>query len=181
MDPGAMNWVASSVTSDVVRQALDSDAATVLATLPQSAEGSSIASDGTNVYVATYDTIFAVSAEGGAPFALASGQSGVAALAVDSTDVYWVDQNDGTILRVALAGGTPALVTSGIILPEGLAIDDQYVYFGDEYSATIGRAPKAGGAAVVLTTATSTPVALAVDDVAVYWTDAVGGVWRVAK
>jgi hypothetical protein len=50
MDPGAMNWVASSVTSDVVRQALDSDAATVLATLPQSAEGSSIASRTTSAW-----------------------------------------------------------------------------------------------------------------------------------
>lgn len=68
-------------------------------------------------------------------------------LAVDDSDVYWTDNESGTVMAVPKNGGTPRTLASKQIYPQFIAIDSGHVYWGNAYSPDgfIGRVPKKGG------------------------------------
>jgi hypothetical protein len=72
---------------------------TVLSAANTMANG--IATDGVNVYFTTGGSVYKcpVGVAGGAK-AIASGQNGPSALAVDSTSVYWTNSGDGTVMKL---------------------------------------------------------------------------------
>jgi hypothetical protein len=80
--------------------------------------------------------IMAISVEGGTPTTLVSGQTALAGLAVDGTNVYWTTGGtgpycnmDGTIMKVSPRGGTPIILASGQPQPTDIAVDDTSVYW----------------------------------------------------
>lgn len=57
----------------------------------------SIAIDDGSVYFTTLDSVFAVPKAGGQSRNIASGENNPYAIAADSSGVYWVTRNDGTV------------------------------------------------------------------------------------
>jgi len=127
---------------------------------------------------------------------LASGQSNLERLAVDSTNVYWLNQAsggcNGALMKAPIAGGTAAPLVSSIGTQGYLAIDSSAVYFDDSIcsngSVVVRSVPKAGGTPATLATSTSTFAAtgLAVDTGSVYFSQqgfmgTAGEVWVVPK
>jgi hypothetical protein len=75
---------------------------------------------------------------GGSLTMLALGQPN--AIAVDSSDVYWVDYNGGLVMKVGLAGGAPAVMAFGQDHPATIALDATHVYW--TASSAIMMTPK---------------------------------------
>jgi hypothetical protein len=112
------------------------------------------------------------------------------AIAVDSTNVYWVTSgvlvvdritNDtGAVMRVAKTGGAPVTLASNQAYPAGIAVDATNVYWtnqgypdppGDTAVGTVMSVPIAGGDAATLASAQPAPSGIAVDSVNVYWSN----------
>jgi hypothetical protein len=125
------------------------------------------------------DTVITVDAPSHTePDVLADKQDMPAAIAVDSTHVYWANAGKAAVRRVPKAGGAiETLWESADTGAYALALDATHAYFGTV--GGIGRVPKAGGAADTLETG-DWPKWIAVDADAVYFqTDARVG--RVPK
>lgn len=86
------------------------------------------------VYWASFDrqtarsSVLAVPVDGGEPTTVVSGQPAMRAIAVDSTNVYWLGTLDGKVMKVPLAGGEPTTLATGEELLS-LAVDATSVYF----------------------------------------------------
>jgi hypothetical protein len=107
-------------------------------------------------------------AAGGQGFTvLASGRNAPYAIAIDTTFVYWIEQ-DGSVMRVAkTGGGAPSSVGSGCTFV-AIAVDGTNVYCGGT-AQTVLAIPLGGGVPTAL--ASAQPVSdLAVDAQRVYWT-----------
>jgi hypothetical protein len=81
--------------------------------------------------------------------ALACGQDNPIAIAVDSTNVYWVTLGsnitppfNGTVMKVPTAGGTPISLASGTNDTRAIAIDGTNVYWVDRAGGTVMKTPK---------------------------------------
>ncbi len=95
------------------------------------------------------------------PTKLSNVESFPSALAIDATDVYWMD-----------------MCASGL---GSIAVDATHVYFIDPKGNTVRKVPKAGGAAVTIATAND-PRGLIIDANYVYWSNGGDGtIMRVAK
>lgn len=72
-------------------------------------------------------------------------------VAVDATNVYWIEQGQPAgVWKVPLAGGPAVRIArSDEYEPEGLALDELNVYFADG-GGTVFKAPKSGGPATVM-------------------------------
>jgi hypothetical protein len=120
-----------------------------LASAGQQISGGSITVDANNVYwtisvyalengttVCTVGTVAAVPIGGGTPTLLASGQNGPDAIAVDGTDLYWVNVgstgNDGSVMKLPIAGGDAITLASQQAQPTSIAVDDTSVYWTTE-------------------------------------------------
>jgi sugar lactone lactonase YvrE len=144
-------------------------------TTPIFSDPVAIALDSANVYWADWgnSTINSVPVGGGAVGTLASGQGGVAFLAIDGANAYWTTTGAfeaGTLVSVLLAGGTPTTLASGLSDPQGLAVDATHVYWADNTEGTIVRMPKAGGSATTLVSGQANPTYVALSGGNVYWT-----------
>lgn len=103
------------------------------------------------------------------------------ALAVDSTHIYWVNANDGTIGRATSIGGdvNQSFIT-GAVHPTGLAlgVNGAYIYWSSR-AGTIGRANYDGtGVDNHFITGAIHPRSVAVDATHIYWVNANGTIGR---
>ena len=133
--------------------------------------------DGTSVYGSDGRTIGKTPISGGTTITLASGQNGVARLAVDAANIYWTATNDGTVMKAPLDGSGPPVALAVLQnYPTGIAVDSTSVYWTNH----TGAASCAAGAVMQVAIGGGTPVALATDQPAadgiavdatnVYWT-----------
>ena len=72
---------------------------------------------------------------------LASGQNEPAALAIDSSFVYWVNLS-GTVMKVALGGGSLSTLADGQPGPGAIAVDATSVYWGNYDGSIVKLTPK---------------------------------------
>jgi hypothetical protein len=153
-----------------------------------------IVSDGTNVY---WDTASFSGVVGGiftCPIAGCNGppqQLATASipfgLTLDSTYVYWVDQDDGTVHRTTkAAGGQNILIydagdNANVVEPQAIVVDSNTAYFSDINSA-LWRVPLTGGGATAMGSGSlgGGVWPLAIDSSFVYFGTA-GSIVRVAK
>ncbi len=112
---------------------------------------------------------------GGVPVWSTSTEGGPAGIAVDATDVYWANMNDGTIRSVPIGGGVPTTVQSGLKQPLAVAIDNMWVYWTSIDDSAILKGLKTGGGVQTVAEA-SFPTHLAVDDAAIYWASGADGI-----
>ena len=105
---------------------------------------------------------------------LASGQTNPQSLAIDATNVYWVNAGpssppSGTVMKVAKGGGVAITLASGQNFPRSIAVDTTSVYWGGGGVLGLMKTPTGGGSSTTLV-----PLALASaiarDAVNVYWT-----------
>lgn len=58
-------------------------------------------------------------------------------IAVDATNVYWVDEGAGTVMSVPLAGGAPKTLASGQNKPWAIAVDAAAIYWTNNGDGTV--------------------------------------------
>ena len=94
-------------------------------------------------------------------------------VAVDSTNIYWTENNSsGTVKKVSISGGTVTTLASGLNNPAGIAIDSTNVYWTEENSSgTVKKVSISGGTITTLASGLNDPADIAVDSTNVYWTE----------
>ena len=112
---------------------------------------------------------------------LASGLSDPTAVAIDSQNVYWIDNGGGGVMKVPIGGGaTTTLAPQGQgpnVPSDSIAVDGTSVYWvqpgasGSATSGIVGSVGTAGGDAGAFAALQNTPYAIAVDAQNVYWVD----------
>jgi hypothetical protein len=121
--------------------------------------------------------------DGGTPATLASGNPGPYAVALDATNLYWVDlgtaagaYSDGAVLSMPIAGGPVTALATGQLAPGAIAVSDSDVYWVDGClsssapgSGAVMRVAKTGGAVQTIASGLDQPAAIAVDAASVYW------------
>jgi hypothetical protein len=105
---------------------------------------------------------------GGHPTAL-----GVDAIAVDGTNLYWTDYDDGWVMSCSKSACTlPTLLIGGQANPYGIAIDKTNIYWTN-LGGQVMQCPIAGCGdhATVLASGQNMPTFITVDATDVYWTN----------
>jgi hypothetical protein len=100
---------------------------------------------------------------------IATTDSQPTALAVDDTNVYWVDSLPGVISRASLDGGPITMLVARGEKTTGLAIDDTSLYWCEWGGGRIGKVLKAGGGLATLAVNQQGVRSIAVDEQRVYW------------
>lgn len=193
--PGGRAAAAASA-HDVYAVATDGDnvywtAPTGLSSVPVSGGGiamlaggtpasGSIGLDADSVYWASSVGVMRVPKTNANPVTLAATTSATA-VAVDATDVYWIDSSAAAIFRVPISGGTPTMVVSSPPNLAALAVDGINVYWTSYSAGTVSKVPVDGGPVVTLASAQSFPTNIAVDSTSVYWTNANGYNGQIQK
>ncbi|HTQ44696.1 MAG TPA: hypothetical protein VMI75_18170 [Polyangiaceae bacterium] len=108
----------------------------------------------------------------GTPVVLATGPHPMTSLAVDATNVYWVDLL-GSVMKVSKCGGVPTtLATAGTAGSgggsAGLAVDSTRAYWADDPGDVLA-VPLSGGTPTTLATDTPQVMGLAVGGSDLYW------------
>jgi hypothetical protein len=125
--------------------------------------------DATSVYWLEQDgSVKKVPIGGGSVTALATNQGHPHALAQDSSNLYWTDQEGGAVKQIAKGGGAVSTLASGLQSPECIAVDGSNVYWIENGITSVRKIAKAGGPIATLTT-NATGTALAVNDSGVYY------------
>ena len=129
-----------------------------------------IAVDAANVYVSEGWWIKRVPRTGGAASLVSQGNFYVTSLDVDSTNVYWVEDDLGNVRRAPLAGGASTLVGSGNGKPFDLRVSGASVYWLLGLDRLL-KVPTAGGAVATVAGSLRAAEALAVDADYAYFTE----------
>jgi hypothetical protein len=138
------------------------------------AHPTTMAVDTANVYWTDDNgAVMRLSADGGTPITLATGQS-ASAIAIEGSNLYLAN-DDGTINQVPVSGGPVLTLASGQNNPAGIAVDSAAIYWSSYGDGTIAKVAIDGGSPVLLASAQSRPLAIAVDSTNVYFTNDHGG------
>jgi hypothetical protein len=113
---------------------------------------------------------------GGSPSTLVSDPYLPGQIAVDSTNAYWIDQNDPPMIMSCSVGGC-AQPNTVIVLsmpfsasPDGIAVGPQGVYWTDASAGTVMRCPLNGSCQPTLIAAgEADPKDIGLDSTNVYW------------
>lgn len=123
-------------------------------------------------------TVSSVSRKGEAPpRVIAASQDRPVGIAVDSSNVYWVNQgsgDQGSVMKMSLSGGSPVSLATGESYPQEIAIDATNVYWSNYLSrGSVVKVPIAGGTKVVLAADPNmvNTFAMAIDGTNAYWTN----------
>jgi len=145
----------------------------------------SIAVFGNSVYSAdAFVRILRVPTTGGATEVFASDIAFLSDMTVDSSGVYFSEQDSGMIRHVPLQGGPVPTVGGGMPLSWNiLAVDPGNVYWVEQVN--LSRVSKAGGSQTIVATGLDSDVSVAngvvSDGTFVYWTEVAGGTIRRAS
>ena len=106
-------------------------------------------------------------------------------IAVDATNVYWTNYEDGTVYQLPKNGDPPVVLSNTEYLPSYIATDGVSVYWESSGqgtgNGTIMAAPVGGGSLVTLASGLEVaPDGLSVDVNNVYWAGG-NGVFQIAK
>jgi hypothetical protein len=99
--------------------------------------------------------------------ALATGQMGPWGIAVNSTGVYWA--NDNSVASFLFATQNTEILDADQAGAVALAVDTTNVYWTTGSGGTVMKIPLAGGAPTTLASKQDFPAAVAVDTTSVYW------------
>jgi sugar lactone lactonase YvrE len=107
---------------------------------------------------------------------------------VNGANVYWADEDDGTVLALPTGGGTPATLASGQALPAHVALSATGLYWVDYGTCapvddagdlgcfgSVMTVPLDGGAVATLASGLTSPNRIAVDPAGVYVTSGAAG------
>jgi hypothetical protein len=111
--------------------------------------------------------LYRVAKTGGEAEAIAKGQDGLSALAVDDTHVYWAGVD--AIWRAPKGGGKAQPLAGNISVPMGLAIDGSTAWWYSVTAGKIARVSKKGGAAKPFSGDDLTFHAFFADEASLYW------------
>jgi len=163
----------------------------------------SIAVDSNNVYVWSVGsfqlnssinnkdgTVVQVPLDGGAPLTLRTGMevlydaAYLNALAIDSSNVYWVEGavgSDGVIMKTPIGSTSPTPIYSSQRIPQALTTDGANVYWADwgtfdaqgrsNNDGTVWQGSVNGGTPKMLASNQPAPSGIAVDGQNVYWSN----------
>lgn len=122
-------------------------------------------------------SLVALSVSGGHSVTLASDLHAVSAIAVDSTNLYFLDVDptlgDGStpqaaVGKVSLGGGAVETLANPTSSPTSICVDPSYVYW-TEVAGSVLRVPIAGGAVETLAQGQVSPGGITVDSTGIYW------------
>lgn len=120
--------------------------------------------------------VFKIAKTGGAVVTLASDQVCPRRIAVDTANVYWINEGEpdasgyyraGTLMQIAKTNGPPIVLASQIDGHASIAIDAMDVYWSDCFIGAIKRIAKGGVLDVVRDA--HCPISLGVDETNLYW------------
>lgn len=185
-DRGSLYWVDCgscgfdfNPDAKILRLAPNTATATVVATPGEYVGG--MASDGEELFISRSETsagvsvveLRAVRIDTGATRTLDTMMRTASPVAVDATDVYYIDLDE--VKKVPKQGGAVTVLAKAR-KPRSLAVDATHVYFTDAgprmIDGAIDRVAKAGGALETLAADQDQPYRLTIDDTYVYWTNA---------
>ena len=129
-----------------------------------------IAVDGTHVYVSEGWWIKRVPRSIGAASLVSQANFYVTSIGVDSTHVYWVEEDFGTVRKAPLTGGAPTLLGSGNGRPFDLRVSGGSVYWLLGLDRLL-RVPTAGGTVATVAGSLQAAEALTVDSGYAYFTE----------
>jgi hypothetical protein len=107
---------------------------------------------------------------------LASGQGGPSGIAIDGTNVYYLNSSSAEVMKVPIGGGTPVKLTSASAVDRGIAVDSTTVYFTESAGAgAVGSVPITGGGITFVAPTEAVPGSIVMDSAGLYWANAPGG------
>lgn len=132
---------------------------------------------GGNVFWVANNAIRKVGSQGeGQVTTLATGTS-IAGMDVDSTGVYWIDQNDGTLRKTGLDGGPSTILALGLAVPRSIIVDNGFLYWGEEGAI---KAIGTGGGTARNVSVAGQPTWLVKDGANLYWSEFIGEIRKVS-
>ncbi|HLK41069.1 MAG TPA: hypothetical protein VKU41_30165 [Polyangiaceae bacterium] len=117
-------------------------------TLVAGMQPDNIAVDANNVYWGgSGTTVMSVPVGGGTPKTLVSGQNAPNWVAVDATNIYWLNYLSGTgcgatVMKAPIGGGTPTQLAWGQESPTNILVDSSSVYWFSISRAALFSVPK---------------------------------------
>jgi hypothetical protein len=128
------------------------------------------ATDGTNLFYFTQDSLWRVRKSGGTPLRLAEAAD-TRDVASSASWIVWAEEASGRIRRACASTPEPVQdIAVSQSRPWALASREGWVYWAERGGA-VKRAPLAGGAATVLATGRTNTISLVVDTQHVYLVD----------
>src|SRR5262249_38503405 len=129
-----------------------------------------------------------VPVNGGSVTTLATGLAEPTAIAVDGTNIYWIERaggSGGSLKTIPISGGIPTTLASGFLNAQNhMALDATSIYWGDGKiggGGVIKKVAKSGGFVTTLVGSgiLALETAIAVDASNVYFTDGAGNIKSV--